>query len=69
MNSRQSKTENYKELMRHTDDPVPWEPEPKPVCTVHPHCEGCPYPGHGFVCWNNEERCLRKTVNRLNGIK
>ena len=44
---------NYKsnrtrpEYRSHTGPPAQTE---KPVCTVSPLCEGCPFPGHGFLC-------------------
>ena len=29
-------------------------------------CAGCPYPGHGFVCWRMDaETCLRTDVARI----
>lgn len=62
MNRRRARTENYRELMRHTAEPGPKEIVSRPVCTEHSHCEGCPYPAHGFVCWGDEERCMRKIV-------
>lgn len=27
-------------------------------------CEGCPYPGHGFIIWG-KERCLRTDVKEI----
>ena len=41
--------------------------EPPPVLTgPFKRCEGCPYPGHGFVCWDQEgEKCLRTEVARI----
>ena len=41
--------------------------EPPPVLTgPFERCEGCPYPGHGFVCWNRSgEKCLRTEVERI----
>ena len=41
------------------------EPEEKPVCSRSSHCEGCPYPSHGFVCWHDEERCLRTEMEKI----
>ena len=67
MNKRRSRTENYRYLMRHTAEPGLREIEDKPVCTEHPHCEGCPYPAHGFVCWGDEEGCMRKMVQKMDG--
>ena len=37
---------------------------PEPVCGHLPRCRGCPYPGHGFVC-GNDERCMSTEVSRL----
>ena len=42
------------------------EPEKKPVCSRSSRCEGCPYPSHGFVCWHDEERCLRTEMEKIN---
>ena len=53
--------ENYRQLMRHEPAGSAREPPEKPVCTEYPECEGCPYPGHGFVCWR--ERCMREKRN------
>ena len=41
--------------------------EPPPVLTgPFKRCAGCPYPGHGFVCWSaDEEKCLRTEVARI----
>ena len=35
------------EYRSHTGPPAQTE---KPVCTATPLCEGCPFPGHGFLC-------------------
>ena len=43
--------------------------EEKPVCRDDPRCENCPYPNHGFVCWNKGENCVRKEVERMNAEK
>ena len=40
-------------------------PEEPPVCTIFDHCEGCPYPGHGFVCWGSDGQCMRETMKKL----
>ena len=41
--------------------------EPPPIITgPFERCAGCPYPGHGFVCWNQGgEQCLRTEVARI----
>ena len=55
--------ENYRQLMRHEPSGSAREPPEKPVCTEYPECEGCPYPGHGFICWR--ERCMREEMERI----
>jgi len=35
-------------------------PVPEPVfCKQTDHCEGCPYPAHGFICWHGDGSCMR----------
>ena len=55
--------ENYRQLMRHEDSGSTREPPEKPVCTEYPECVGCPFPGHGFVCWR--ERFTREERVRI----
>lgn len=38
-------------------------------CSLFARCEGCPYLGHGFVCWHNETRCLRTEIEQINQRK
>lgn len=29
-------------------------------CTFKPECKGCPYPRHGFICYNSRDgTCLK----------
>lgn len=28
-------------------------------------CEGCPYPGVGFICWDPDGTCLRTDADRV----
>lgn len=28
-------------------------------------CEGCPYPGVGFICWDSDGTCLRTDGERV----
>ena len=37
----------------------------KPVCTVSPLCEGCPFPGHGFLCQGGDGECMRTRLMKL----
>ncbi len=43
----------------------PPSPVPKPVCRQFSRCEGCPYPGHGFLCWGSETDCLRTRMEKI----
>ena len=45
------------------------EPREPPVCTEYRRCVGCPYPGHGFVCWNDKDKCIRTEMEKLQGRK
>ena len=40
-------------------------PEEKPKCSLFARCEGCPYPNHGFVCWNQDGQCMREIMKKL----
>ena len=44
------------EYRSHTGPPAQTE---KPVCTASPLCEGCPFPGHGFLCQGEDGECMR----------
>ena len=45
------------------------EGPPKPVTLPLPkdlsRCEGCPYPGIGFICWNTDGTCMRTDEEEL----
>lgn len=43
------------EYRSHTGPPAQTE---KPVCTASPLCEGCPFPGHGFLCQGEDGECI-----------
>ena len=45
------------------------EPEPNPICTHSPDCQGCPYPRHGFLCWGSDGSCLRSKMNEIIGTE
>lgn len=38
---------------------------PGPVCTRYSRCRGCPYPAHGFICWHEDDGCLRTFMSAL----
>ncbi len=33
-------------------------------CRRGPMCDGCPFPGHGFICWSADGSCLRQNYRR-----
>lgn len=41
------------------------EPGEAPACTRYKRCLGCPYPGHGFICWGSDEECLWTLMSKL----
>lgn len=45
------------------------DPPEAAVCTLFDRCKDCPYPRHGFICWRNEDSCLRTTMNKINGME
>ena len=50
------------EYRSHTGPPAQTE---KPVCTASPLCEGCPFPGHGFLCQGGDGECMRTRLMKL----
>ncbi|MTK06598.1 MAG: hypothetical protein F8N38_05865 [Hungatella sp.] len=30
------------------------------------HCDGCPYPQVGFICWSPDGTCMRTDVDAIN---
>ena len=50
------------EYCSHTGPPAQTE---KPVCTASPLCEGCPFPGHGFLCQGEDGECMRTRLMKL----
>ena len=50
------------EYRLHTGSPAQTE---KPVCTASPLCEGCPFPGHGFLCQVEDGECMRTRLMKL----
>ena len=45
---------------------IPHDEPPPDLTGPFERCEGCPYPGHGFVCWSQEgETCLRTVMARI----
>ena len=50
------------EYRSHTGPPAQTE---KPVCTASQLCEGCPFPGHGFLCQGEDGECMRTRLMKL----
>lgn len=43
------------------------DPPPEPVsCHQSERCAGCPYPGHGFICWHGDGTCMRTDAENAN---
>lgn len=61
---------NRKSALGHWYAPVfaqeyPRDP-PKPHgCTLFERCKGCPYPGHGFICWHRDGTCLKTDMEEI----
>lgn len=32
-------------------------------------CQGCPYPGVGFICWGQDGTCMKTELNRMHAGK
>ena len=45
-------------------EPQQMAPPEKPVCDQSDRCVGCPYPGHGFICWGQDGECMRTIMDR-----
>ncbi len=39
------------------------------IWKISPRCDGCPYPGHGFVCWGADGSCIRSRIAEINQIE
>ena len=50
------------EYRSHTGPPARTE---KSVCTASPSCEGCSFPGHGFLCQGEDGECMRTRLMKL----
>ena len=65
---------NRKSSLGHWYAPVfapdfPRDPPEIHGCTLFERCKGCPYPGHGLICWQSEDTCLRTRMNKINGLE
>lgn len=49
----------------HHGRPLPKMSNPPAVCTHSSRCIGCPYPGHGFLCWGAADTCLWEEMNKI----
>ena len=62
-NQASSKTNRTRpEYRSHTGPPARTE---KPVCMASLLCEGCPFPGHGFLCRGEDGECMRTRLMKL----
>lgn len=44
----------------------PLAEQERPICRRSEWCKDCPYPGHGFICWQNDGTCLRTRMKEIN---
>ena len=35
------------------------------VCKKSDRCKGCPFPGHGFLCWGKDDECMRTRLAEI----
>ena len=69
---------NWKSSLGHWYAPVfapdfPRDPPEIHGCTLFERCKGCPYPGHGFICWQSQSlrrrsKTLRKALTSLTSL-
>ncbi len=38
---------------------------PQPLAGPFEQCAGCPYPSHGFLCWDKKGTCLRDQMKKI----
>ena len=57
------KTGEFIKISGHINYFNPDPPEPV-FCTQNDHCEGCPYPAHGFICWHSDGSCMRTDMQK-----
>ena len=53
-------------LLRGPAAPSPGTMDPEELPPLSPaRCAGCPYPGHGFLCWGRDGGCLRTRIKTM----
>ncbi len=62
--SKKPRTMTSVERRSHTGPHAPLE---SPVCSRSPLCNGCPFPGHGFLCWGEDGECMRTRLDKQKG--
>lgn len=62
MNNFRKRKSIRPERRDHTGPPKPAE---QPVCTESPLCQGCPFPGHGFLCRGGDGECMRTKLSKI----
>lgn len=43
--------------------------QPESAEAAQERCLGCPYASHGFVCWHDDENCIRTEMRKITGNK
>ena len=40
-------------------------PQAEPVCChIKLDCDGCLFPGHGFICWSTDGSCMKQRYRK-----
>ena len=64
-NPNQASTKSNRTRPEYRSHTGPSAQTEKPVCTASQLCEGCPFPGHGFLCRGEDGECMRTRLMKL----
>ena len=39
------------------------------VCRRSERCIGCPFPATGFICWGNDDDCMKTRIEKFKEIE
>ena len=57
-NPNQTSSKSMRTVPEYRDHTGPPGFAEKPICRASPLCEGCPFPGHGFLCQGGDGECI-----------
>ena len=64
-NPNQTSSKSMRTVPEYRDHTGPPGFAEKPICMASPLCEGCPFPGHGFLCQGENGECMRTRLMKL----